>query len=187
MSFTSSKDFSFPSLMEEATEKIALGVKAHRDAFFEDVLRVRYSGPDLPSLTIVDLPGRIETQFGGGSGVERVAELVKSYMRDEKFIILAVVQAGNDPENQKVFRYLKEFHLENTRTLGTITKPDKVDRGGDEERELTKLVKNETYPLKYRWHAVRNRFRNPGSNRHRTRRDGTTILCRGIVVFTPLR
>jgi GTPase SAR1 family protein len=157
--FTSSKDFSFPSVMEEATEKMALGGKAqaHRDAFFEDVLRVRYSGPDLPSLTIVDLPGMIETQFGGGSDAERVAELVKKYIRDERSIILAVVHAGSDLENQKVMRYLEEFQLENSRALGIITKPDKADRGGEEERRLIELVKNETCPLKYRWHAVRNR------------------------------
>ncbi|KAL7771099.1 hypothetical protein CFE70_001041 [Pyrenophora teres f. teres 0-1] len=78
-------------------------------------------------------------------------------MRDEKSIILAVVVADNDPENQKVFRYLKDFDSTGSRTLGIITKPDKVERGGDNEKEMMGLVKNQKLPLKHRWHAVRNR------------------------------
>ncbi|KAF1946345.1 dynamin-1 [Clathrospora elynae] len=155
--FSSRDSFLFPSVLDQAKDHMAHGIKANRGAFFEDVLRVRYSGPDLPSLTIVDLPGMIETQLNGGSGAERVAELVTSYMRDEKSIILAVVAASNDPENQKVFRYLKEFDPKGSRTLGIITKPDMVERGGDNEKEMMRLAKNEKYPLRHRWHAVRNR------------------------------
>ena len=78
-------------------------------------------------------------------------------MRDENSIILAVVVADNDPENQKVFKYLREFDPTGSRTLGIITKPDKVERGGDNEKEMMRLVKNQKLPLKHRWHAVRKR------------------------------
>ncbi|KAF1840478.1 dynamin-1 [Cucurbitaria berberidis CBS 394.84] len=155
--FSSRENFSFPSVLEAAKEQMAHGTKANRGPFFEDVLRVKYSGPDLPSLTIVDLPGIIETQLEGGSGAERVVDLVTSYMRDEKSIILAVVPACYDPEIQKVFKYLKEFDPKGSRTLGIITKPDMIERGGDNEKELMRLAKNEKYPLQHRWHAVRNR------------------------------
>ncbi|RMZ66737.1 interferon-induced gtp-binding mx [Pyrenophora seminiperda CCB06] len=155
--FPSRESFLFESVTEQAKEQMERGAKSNRGSIFEDVLRVRYCGPELPSLTIVDLPGLFETELGGGSGAERVAELVTSYMRDEKSIILAVVVADNDPENQKVFRYLKDFDSTGTRTLGIITKPDKVERGGDNEKEMMRLVKNEKLPLKHRWHAVRNR------------------------------
>ncbi|CAO2656981.1 Nn.00g057840.m01.CDS01 [Neocucurbitaria sp. VM-36] len=156
-SFSSREDFSFPSVLEQAKEQMARGTKASRDSFFEDILRVKYSGPELPSLTIVDLPGIIETQLDGGSGAEKVVNLVTSYMRDEKSIILAVVPASYDQELQKVFKYIKEFDPKGSRTLGIITKPDLVERGGDNEKELMRLAKNEKYPLQYRWHAVRNR------------------------------
>ena len=155
--FSSREDFSFPEVLDKAKEQMAQGTKANRGPFFEDVLRVKYSGPDLPSLTIVDLPGIIETQLEGGSGAERVVDLVTSYMRDEKSIILAVVPACYDPEIQKVFKYLKEFDPKGSRTLGIITKPDMIERGGDNEKELMRLAKNEKYPLQHRWHAVRNR------------------------------
>jgi len=136
---------------------MAQGTKANGGPFFEDVLRVRYSGPDLPSLTIVDLPGIIETQLEGGSGAERVVDLVTSYMRDDKSIILAVVPANYDPEIQKVFKYLKAYDPSGSRTIGVITKPDMIERGGDNEKELMRLAKNEKYPLEHRWHAVKNR------------------------------
>ncbi|EDU50737.1 interferon-induced gtp-binding protein mx [Pyrenophora tritici-repentis] len=155
--FPSRESFLFESVTEQAKEQMERGARSSRVSIFEDVLRVRYSGPELPSLTIVDLPGLFETELGGGSGAERVAELVTSYMRDDKSIILAVVVADNDPENQKVFRYLKDFDSTGARTLGIVTKPDKVERGGDNEKEMMRLVKNQKLPLKHRWHAVRNR------------------------------
>jgi hypothetical protein len=147
----------FELVTEQAKEHMYHGAKGNRGSFFEDVLRVRYSGPDLPSLTIVDLPGLFEGELCGGSGAERVAELVASYMRDEKSIILAVVVTDNDPENQKVFTHLKEFDPTYSRTLGILTKPDRIEGGGDHEKEMIRLVKNEMLPLKHRWHAVRNR------------------------------
>jgi len=155
--FPSRESFLFESVTEQAKEQMERGARSNRGSIFEDVLRVRYSGPELPSLTIVDLPGLFETELDGGSGAERVAELVTSYMRDDKSIILAVVVADNDPENQKVFKYLKDFDPTGSRTLGIITKPDKVERGGDNEKEMMRLVKNQKLPLKHRWHAVRNR------------------------------
>jgi hypothetical protein len=155
--FSSREDFMFPAVHNEAKELMARGVKAKLDDFYTDVLRVRYSGPDVPSLTIVDLPGMFAQQLDGGSGAKKVVELVTSYMRNDKSIILAVVQAGNDPENQQVFTYLKQYDPQGLRTLGIITKPDQIDRGSNKEKKLMRLAKNEEYRLKYGWHAVRNR------------------------------
>ncbi|KAF1833322.1 dynamin-1, partial [Decorospora gaudefroyi] len=155
--FSSRESFVFPSVLEQAKEQMVIGKKAKHGSFFEDVLRVRYSGPDLPSLTIVDLPGMIETELDGGNGAETVAELVTSYISDEKSIILAVVPAISNPETQKVSKYLEEFDPHGSRTLGIITMPDRIERGSDDEKEMMRLAKNEKFPLKHRWHAVRNR------------------------------
>lgn len=125
--------------------------------FYDDILRVKYSGPDVPSLTIVDLPGMFAQQLDGGSGAGKVVELVTGYMQNEKSIILAVVQAGNDPENQQVFTYLRQYDPNGLRTLGIITKPDQIDRGSNKEKKLMRLARNEEFRLKYGWSAVRNR------------------------------
>lgn len=157
--FTSRGNFKFAEVVEKAKLKMALDNPDPQllESIYFDVLRVRYSGPDLPSLTVVDLPGLIEIQKDGGDGVQKVEALVTSYMRDPKSIILAVVQASDDLSNRKVFPRLKEFDSTSSRTLGIITKPDSVDRGSDAEKEVIKLAKNEWYWLKHGWHAVRNR------------------------------
>lgn len=85
------------------------GAKEGQVLFFEDVLRIKYSGPDLPSLTIVYLPGLIGTQLSGGNGAQKIAELVTSYVRNEASIILAIVSADYDAERQRVWSYLEKF------------------------------------------------------------------------------
>jgi GTPase SAR1 family protein len=155
--FLTREDFKFESVIDEAKGLMANGVGDKRTSIFKDVLRIRYTGPNLPSLTLVDLPGMIEQDLGGSDADERIVELVTNYMRNEKSIILAVVQAGNDPENQKVFKYLKKFDQKRLRTLGIITKPDRVYQGSETEKRLIALAKNEIYPLTHGWHAVRNR------------------------------
>ncbi|KAH3968584.1 hypothetical protein HBH70_134870 [Parastagonospora nodorum] len=155
--FSSREDFSFPSVIEEAKDLMAQGSSVGRNSIFKDVLRVKYSGPDVPSLTIVDLPGMIEEDFNGGGGANKIADLVASYMSKPKSIILAVVMAGNDPENQKPFKYIRKYDPERSRTLGVITKPDKVDQGSESEKDLLRLARNEKCKLTHGWFAVRNR------------------------------
>lgn len=155
--FTSREEMSFPALVQQAKEQMSIGTRSNRGPFFEDILRIKYSGPDLPSLTIVDLPGIIQSQLEGGGGAERVIDLIESYMRNEKSIILAVVSAKNDLENQKVFTYIRDFDPTACRTLGIITKPDTLNSGSPSEGKVIRLAKNELTPLKLRWHVVKNR------------------------------
>ncbi|KAF2035984.1 dynamin-1 [Setomelanomma holmii] len=155
--FPSSTNFDFSSLVEKAKIAMAHGGKDDSNSIHEDVLRVRYSGPDLPSLTIVDLPGFILQSLDGGDSASRIQDLVTSYMCNEKSIILAVVQAGSEPECQQVFTQLMAYDKEYSRTLGIITKPDTIERGSEEEHKLIQLAKNGGFPLRHRWHSVRNR------------------------------
>jgi GTPase SAR1 family protein len=155
--YSTREDFPFGSLHDEAKKLMAGGKVPKRGEVFEDVLRVRYSGPDMPSFTIVDLPGFIQQQWKGGDGAEKVAKLVTSYMSNEKSIILAVVAAKNDVDNQRIFTYVDQYDPKHLRTLGIITKPDKTDRGSNMEKIYIGLARNEEIPLKHRWHTVRNR------------------------------
>ncbi|KAF2831259.1 P-loop containing nucleoside triphosphate hydrolase protein [Ophiobolus disseminans] len=155
--FSSRDDFLFSVVHNDAKLKMARGLPSKVDDFYDDVLRVKYSGPDIPSLTVVDLPGMIVEKLSGGNGAERVEELVTSYMSNDKSIILAVVQAINDPDNQQVFKFLKTYDPTRSRTLGVITKPDAIHRGSNKEKKLISLVRNEEYRLTHGWHAVRNR------------------------------
>ena len=156
-SFASREEFEFPSLLQEARDRMAFGTSSNRGPFFEDVMQIRYSGPDLPSLTIVDLPGIIQSQVEGERGVALVRNLVQRYMADENSIILAVVSARNDLENQGVLDYVKKFDPNATRTLGIITKPDTLDVGSKSESRFVDLARNQVMPLQLGWHVVKNR------------------------------
>lgn len=155
--FASREEFAFPLLLEEARKRMEFGASSERGPFFEDVMQIRYSGPDLPSLTIVDLPGIIQSQVAGDRGVKLVRNLVQGYMADEKSIVLAVVSARNDLENQGVLEYIKRHDPAAVRTLGIITKPDTLDVGSKSEDRFVSLARNEVMPLKLGWHVVKNR------------------------------
>ncbi|MCJ1306749.1 hypothetical protein MMC25_000392 [Agyrium rufum] len=88
-----------PSLIENA--KLIMAVSMHGKAFSRDILHVEVSGPDRPHLTIVDLPGLIhsETKQQSASDIELVQEVVQSYMKEPRSIILAVVSVKNDYAN----------------------------------------------------------------------------------------
>lgn len=92
----------FPALIERA--KAAMGISIHGKAFAKDLLRVEITGPNRPHLTIVDLPGLIHSQTKQQSAddVELVQEVVTSYMKQPRSIILAVISAKNDFANQIV-------------------------------------------------------------------------------------
>lgn len=60
---------------------IAMGVHTHGKAFSKDLLKIEITGPDLPHLTIVDLPGLIhsETKHQTTEDVELIKDVVKEY------------------------------------------------------------------------------------------------------------
>ncbi|KAH6696196.1 interferon-induced GTP-binding protein Mx1 [Verticillium dahliae] len=114
-----------PSLIEEATER--MGIRPGSDVgFSRDVLRIEVSGPDVPSLTLVDLPGFYHSSTGEQSleGIKIVNRLVKSYMAQEQSIILAVLSASTQLASQRILDETREHDPKRLRTLGVITKPN---------------------------------------------------------------
>ncbi|KAF1993809.1 P-loop containing nucleoside triphosphate hydrolase protein [Amniculicola lignicola CBS 123094] len=153
--YPSREAFSFPSLIEDARECMKVAGSSLNSSFFQDILQIKYTGPDLPSLTIVDLPGFIHN--GRGDDVETVRTLIEGYMRQSKSIILAVVSAKNDLGTQVVIELIKRIDNAYDRTLGIITKPDTLDAGSDMESKFLSLAKNQLIPFNLGWHMVKNR------------------------------
>jgi len=110
--------------------------------FSTDVLRVESTSPDAPNLTLVDLPGLFNAADKNQSDddVELVKDLVLSYMRQRRSIILAVVSADNHFANQPVTKFARDIDPSGLRTLGLITKPDKIDKGSDSEKYYVDLA-----------------------------------------------
>lgn len=158
--YSSPDEFSFEKLVDEAKQEMAVGNARSNSPFFDDVLQICYSGPDVPSLTIVDLPGLIQSQILGEQkteSVQKVHDLVDRYMCNERSIILAVVSARNDLENQAVFKKVGTVDPKGKRTLGIITKPDLLDVGSESETRFKDLANDRIMPLELGWHVLRNR------------------------------
>lgn len=161
-SIPSMKHDSFAQLVGEAADVMGLGPKDVKGrAFGRDVLRVEFAGPQLPFLTLVDLPGSFH-----GSGedqnqkdVTMVADMIKEYMSKPRTIILAIVAASSELAGQVVTTFVAEKDPGGERTLGVITKPDTLGDRPTSTQHFLKLLRNETYNLQYRlgWHVLRNR------------------------------
>ena len=145
-----------PALIENA--KAAMGISMHGRAFSKDLLRVEVSGPDRPHLTIVDLPGLVhsETKQQSASDVKLVQDVVQSYMKEPRSIILAVVSAKNDHANQIVLKLARAADKEGTRTLGVITKPDTLVPGSESEAMYISLARNQDVEFRLGWHVLKN-------------------------------
>lgn len=153
----SADDLELGEIIESA--KQAMGINDTTKVFSSDILRLEISGPEQPHLTLVDLPGL----FQAGSRSQRdedsdiVKSLVLSYMKSPRSIILAVVSAKNDFNNQSITRYAREIDPKGLRTLGLITKPDTLDAGSDSERFYIELAQNKDVKFRLGWHVLRNR------------------------------
>jgi hypothetical protein len=89
-----------PDIIREAKERMNIGESSARK-FSSDVLRIEISAPDVYSLTLVDLPGIFHSATADQDieGKAIVEQLIDSYMRQPKSIILAVVAANNQLAN----------------------------------------------------------------------------------------
>ena len=145
-----------PVLIENA--KVAMGISTHGKAFSKDLLRIEVSGPDRPHLTIVDLPGLIhsETKQQSASDVELVKDVVQSYMKEPRSIILAVVSAKNDYANQVVLKLARIADNKGNRTLGVITKPDTLIPDSESEAMYVSLARNQDVEFRLGWHVLKN-------------------------------
>ncbi|KAI1479949.1 P-loop containing nucleoside triphosphate hydrolase protein, partial [Daldinia eschscholtzii] len=146
-----------PRIVEEAKKHMVSG-----DAgFSDDVLRIEISSPDVPHLTMVDLPGfyHSEDENQSAAGREIVDRLVERYMARKNSIILAVVSARNQVILQKVLSRVKRHDKHKERTLGIITKPDILIPDTQDEANFVRLAKNldRSHVLSLGWHVLRNR------------------------------
>ncbi|KAF2096191.1 dynamin GTPase [Rhizodiscina lignyota] len=118
-----------PQIIEEASD--LMGIRGHTTAadaptFTADVLRLEIVGNTGLHLTVVDVPGLI-SGADDESDSALVEELVTSYMKKSRTIILAVIQANNDIETETIIRRAKKFDRSGDRTVGIVTKPDLIN------------------------------------------------------------
>ncbi|KAI1122449.1 P-loop containing nucleoside triphosphate hydrolase protein [Nemania abortiva] len=146
-----------PRITEEAKTRLL----KNNASFSEDVLRIEICSPDVPQLTLVDLPGfyHSEDDDQSADGRDIVDRLVETYMARKNSIILAIVSARNQVVMQKVLSKVKAHDKNLERTLGIITKPDLLTSRSQDEDKFLKLAKNQEQKHQFAlgWHILRNR------------------------------
>ena len=128
-------------------------------AFSRDILSIEIEGPSRPQLTLVDIPGLIHAETKGVTrdDVQLVSDITDQYISRSRTICLAVVSASNDYSNQKILAKVREVDSNGERTLGIITKPDRLDAGSGSEAAFLGLARNEDVKFSLGWHVLKNR------------------------------
>ncbi|KAF4119264.1 Glycosyl transferase family 2 [Geosmithia morbida] len=156
----------FTDILEKAANRMCIAI-VDRDAggdheqvgnqqhLSDNVLVVEISGPDVNSLSVVDFPGFMHNSaLLDAREIQAVKSLVMSCIEEPQSIILAVVDATNQIENQVALEFARAVDPEGDRTIGVLTKCDIVQRG-DENRVL-RLTRNKEHHLAQGWFALKN-------------------------------
>jgi len=125
--------------------------------FSNDVLRLEIHGPDEAHLSIIDVPGIFRTTTAGvttAADKELVRDMVESYMRNPRTVMLTVVPANVDLATQEILEMAKEVDPDYRRTIGVMTKPDLVDKGA--EQKVVEIIEGKDSVKTLDWSIVRN-------------------------------
>ena len=125
--------------------------------FSDDVLRIELCGPDQEHLSVIDVPGifrRVTEGLTTQSDKTMVKDMVTSYMKNPRSIIMAVIPSNVDIATQEILDMAEECDRKGQRTLGVLTKPDLVDKGA--ESGIIDLLEGKAHKLNLGWAIVRN-------------------------------
>lgn len=125
--------------------------------FSPNVVRLDISAPGFPALSFYDLPGVIsqpehddETYLVG-----LVENLVKHYVSQENCIVLLTLTMTDDATNSSAARLIRDIKSAKERTLGVLTKPDRISKleSFDQWKEI---LAGEKFKLGHGYYVVRN-------------------------------
>ncbi|WIA22588.1 hypothetical protein OEZ86_009573 [Tetradesmus obliquus] len=122
--------------------------------FTGNVVVLEITGADV-DLALIDLPGIIQTEpADNGSNVELVQALVRRYISNSRFIIVAIITCKDDIDNQLVVQLAREADKEGRRTIGVLTKADMIELGTHDT--WLPVLQGESYLLRLRYYVVVN-------------------------------
>ncbi|NXS58194.1 MX protein, partial [Brachypteracias leptosomus] len=104
--------------------------------------------PDVPDLTLIDLPGIARVAVGDQPKDigEQIKKLLKNTIGCKETLNLVVVPCNVDIATTEALKMAQEVDPIGERTLGILTKPDLVDRGTEES--IINIIRNLVIPLK---------------------------------------
>ncbi|KAL5259957.1 hypothetical protein ACHWQZ_G010167 [Mnemiopsis leidyi] len=95
-----------------------------------DPITLKIYAADLPTLTLVDLPGIVKVPVGDQPEniEEQTINLVKSFVQNPNSIILAVSPGNVDLANSEALKMARQVDPDSKRTLAVITKADLMEK-----------------------------------------------------------
>ncbi|PNH08937.1 Interferon-induced GTP-binding protein MxB [Tetrabaena socialis] len=105
-------------------------------------------------LTIVDLPGIIQSHAEGPELVDLVHQMTRDAIKPENHTIVTTIAANDDPDNQAISLWARQVDPAGARQLAVLTKPDLVPAGMHDEWVQRVQLASANGPQ--RIHVVRN-------------------------------
>ncbi|KAI0333222.1 hypothetical protein GY45DRAFT_1319829 [Cubamyces sp. BRFM 1775] len=124
-------------------------------SFSSNAVCLQISGPDVQDLSFCDLPGLIASVGSGGSSddIALVRNLASTCIAKPSCLVLLTVACETDFQNQGAHQLAKNHDSEGQRTIGVLTKPDRIPPG--EEDLWLRYIRNQSEPLTHGWYSVK--------------------------------
>ncbi|XP_072708285.1 interferon-induced GTP-binding protein Mx-like [Ciconia boyciana] len=136
------------SEVEKAIRDAQDTVAGTRGAISGELISLEIQSPDVPDLTLIDLPGIARVAMGDQPKDigEQIKMLLKKIIGCKETLNLVVVPCNVDIATTEALKMAQEVDPSGERTLGILTKPDLVDRGTEES--IVNIIRNRVIPLK---------------------------------------
>ncbi|NXI88687.1 MX protein, partial [Rhipidura dahli] len=123
-------------------------VAGPRGAISGQLISLEVQSPDVPDLTLIDLPGIARVAVGDQPKDigDQIKRLLKRFIGCKETVILVVVPCNVDIATTEALKMAQEVDPRGERTIGILTKPDLVDKGTEDS--VIKIVQNRVIPLK---------------------------------------
>ncbi|OWK52511.1 Interferon-induced GTP-binding protein Mx [Lonchura striata] len=141
-------DLQHASEVDRAIRQAQDIVAGPRSAISGQLISLEIRSPDVPDLTLIDLPGIARVAVGDQPKDigDQIKSLLKRIIGCKETINLVVVPCNVDIATTEALKMAQEVDPTGQRTIGILTKPDLVDRGTEEA--IVKILRNRVIPLK---------------------------------------
>ncbi|NWR53094.1 MX protein, partial [Regulus satrapa] len=136
------------SEVDRAIRKAQDIVAGPRGAISAQLISLEVRSPDVPDLTLIDLPGIARVAVGDQPKDigDQIKILLKKNICHKETLNLVVVPCNVDIATTEALKMAQEVDPTGERTIGVLTKPDLMDKGTEEG--IIKILQNKVIPLK---------------------------------------
>ncbi|XP_056342907.1 interferon-induced GTP-binding protein Mx-like [Oenanthe melanoleuca] len=137
-----------PSEVDRAIRHAQDVVAGPGGAISGQLISLEVRSPDVPDLTLIDLPGIARVAVGNQPKDigDQIKRLLRKTIGCKETVNLVVVPCNVDIATTEALKMAQEVDPTGERTIGILTKPDLVDRGTEEA--VVKILQNRVIPLK---------------------------------------